>query len=157
MCGMHRAAVLSCKYMHVSPVFSSQPHAPLCDILHKQTMCQVFSTLREKSRTQYAVALTQLYSNKYPNIISSASVTHCLLGSLFSSPTNPTPQASWHDHSSQQVDNQTLKRFQHCRVSTCMHAETRLSNGANARVSVCSTAHACKIGCRTHLVVGGIE
>ncbi len=67
---------------------------------------------REKSRTQSDVALTQLHSDKYLNIISSASVTHCLLGSLFSSPTNPTPQASWQDqslqHESRQVEDQPL-------------------------------------------------
>ena len=42
MCEIHTAV----NYMHVSPVFSSQPHAPRCDILREQTMCQVFSTLR---------------------------------------------------------------------------------------------------------------
>ncbi|KAA6422498.1 MAG: hypothetical protein FRX49_07673 [Trebouxia sp. A1-2] len=52
-------------------------------------------------RVQDAPGLLLMSSDKYLNIISSASVTHCLLGSLFSSPTKPTPHASWHDESLQ--------------------------------------------------------
>lgn len=72
------------------PVFSSQPHAPLCDIL--QVTDKVFRYINDMQCGR--CPCTQCSAATYLSIISRASVTHCLLGSRLSSPTNPTPHAS---------------------------------------------------------------